>query len=257
MATVFVVSILGRNWNGDAYACLRDCETALQLESNTKKCKLRRLKSLNELGWSEEAFHFLNEFISQYPEAVSEIPELKEKIETAMTKQTKENKNGKEQTQSINYRGYANQMDSFDYSQRFVGSKNSATDIKEANFIGYHGNYIAAGSDDGFVYIWEKSTANLVLGFQGDQSIVNCVQWNPQFPMLALSGIESSIKICNVKETHNYESKSSIESLWKQAKRNQNQGNDFTMFLGSLRSFDMELLHADEDTDNSPVCRPS
>ena len=176
-----------------------------------------------------------------------------------MAKNTNE-RIGKETTRNeANYilRDFANQLNSFDYSQRFVGSKNSATDIKEANFIGYHGNYIVAGSDDGYVYIWEKSTANLVLGFQGDQSIVNCVQWNPQFPMLALSGIESSIKICSVKKSLNYETKDNLESLWKRAKRNQNQGSDFTMFLGNLRSFDMELLQADEDVDNTPVCRPS
>ncbi|KAI6653373.1 hypothetical protein LOD99_3592 [Oopsacas minuta] len=249
---------LCRNWNGDAYACLRDCETALQLESNTKKCKLRRIKSLHELCWVEESFHFLNKFISQYPEAVTEISDLKEKIEVAVEKNIKDNTGKATQMDDLNcfLRRCGNQLNSYDYSQRFVGSKNAATDIKEANFIGYHGNYIVAGSDDGYVYIWDKSTANLVLGFQGDKSIVNCVQWNPQFAKLAISGIENTIKICSVKDTDCRENRE-MEPLWERAKDNQKSGNDLSMFLGNLQGFDMELLQGDGTGENSPVCRPS
>eukprot|EP00800_Vazella_pourtalesii_P015375 TRINITY_DN4120_c0_g2_i11.p1 TRINITY_DN4120_c0_g2~~TRINITY_DN4120_c0_g2_i11.p1 ORF type:complete len:539 (-),score=60.38 TRINITY_DN4120_c0_g2_i11:163-1779(-) len=247
---------LSRNWNGDAYACLRDCETALQLESNTKKCKLRRIKSLHELGWVEESYHFLKEFISQYPGVVAEIADLKHKIEAAVEKSANEQK-GKEPKMSDAHcilRGFANQLNSYDYSQRFVGSKNVATDIKEANFIGYHGNYIVAGSDDGYVYIWDKSTSNLVLGFQGDASIVNCVQWNPNFSMLAVSGIDNTIKLCSVKQTEN-QAKNDMEALWKRAKQNQHQDNDLSIFF---RNFDYDDLQGNDGFgEHSPVCRPS
>ena len=250
------VYVLGRNWNGDAYACLRDCETALQLESNTKKCKLRRIKSLNELNWVEESYHFLKEFVSQYPEAVPEIAELKSKIESAVEKNTNDHK-GKDSQMSDAHcmlRGFANQLHSYDYSQRFVGSKNVATDIKEANFIGYHGNYIVAGSDDGYVYIWDKSTSNLVLGFQGDASIVNCVQWNPNFSILAVSGIDNTIKLCSVKETENH-AKKDMDALWKRAKQNQHQDNDLSIFF---RNFDYDDLQGNDGFgEHSPVCRPS
>ena len=57
------------------------------------------------------------------------------------------------------------------------------------------GEYIAAGSDDGNIFIWEKASGLLVRVLHGDDSIVNCVQWHPNVPMLATSGIENVIKL--------------------------------------------------------------
>ena len=54
---------------------------------------------------------------------------------------------------------------------------------------------MAAGSDDGIIFIWDKLTGNLVRGLQGDESIVNCVQWHPQSAMLATSGIENVVRL--------------------------------------------------------------
>lgn len=87
------------------------------------------------------------------------------------------------------------QRNSFDYKARFCGHCNTHTDIKEANFIGERGDYIAAGSDDGNIFIWEKASGNLIRVLHGDDSIVNCVQWHPSVPMLASSGIESVVRL--------------------------------------------------------------
>lgn len=87
------------------------------------------------------------------------------------------------------------QRNSFDYRARFCGHCNTHTDIKEANFIGERGEYVAAGSDDGNIFIWEKASGNLVRVLHGDESIVNCVQWHPSVPMLASSGIESVVRL--------------------------------------------------------------
>lgn len=82
-----------------------------------------------------------------------------------------------------------------DYKSRFCGHCNTHTDIKEAVFIGDRGNYVAAGSDDGNVFIWERSSGNLVRVLLGDSSIVNCIQWNPATPTMATSGIENVVRI--------------------------------------------------------------
>ena len=82
-----------------------------------------------------------------------------------------------------------------DYTHRFTGHSNAHTDIKEANFIGERGEYVAAGSDDGNVFVWEKATGNIVRVLQGDDSIVNCVQWHPLGPMLATSGIANTVNL--------------------------------------------------------------
>ena len=87
------------------------------------------------------------------------------------------------------------QQTACDYRSRFCGHCNTHTDIKEASFLGERGEYVAAGSDDGNVFIWEKVTGNLVRVLRGDDSIVNCVQWHPQMAMLATSGIESVVRL--------------------------------------------------------------
>lgn len=87
------------------------------------------------------------------------------------------------------------QQNAFDYKTRFSGHCNTHTDIKEANFIGQRGEYVAAGSDDGNIFIWEKATGNLVRVLHGDDSIVNCIQWHPLGPLLATSGIESVVRL--------------------------------------------------------------
>ena len=82
-----------------------------------------------------------------------------------------------------------------DYKSRFCGHCNTHTDIKEAIFIGDRGNFVAAGSDDGNIFIWERATGNLVRVLKGDSSIVNCIQWNPATPIMATSGIENVVRI--------------------------------------------------------------
>lgn len=88
---------------------------------------------------------------------------------------------------------YQKKSSAVDFSSRFCGHCNVATDIKEANFIG--DNFIAAGSDDGSFFIWDKKTSNIVKVLRGDESIVNCVQPHPFSCYLATSGIDSEIRL--------------------------------------------------------------
>jgi len=82
-----------------------------------------------------------------------------------------------------------------DYSARFLGACNTTTDIKEANFLGSHGQFIMAGSDDGKFFIWDRCSGNIVRVLVGDESIVNCLQGHPNTPLLATSGIDPVVRL--------------------------------------------------------------
>ena len=82
-----------------------------------------------------------------------------------------------------------------DYKDVYRGHCNITTDIKEAVFLGKDAQFIAAGSDDGNLFIWDRYTTNLLRVLQGDDSIVNCVQAHPHSCLLATSGIESCVKL--------------------------------------------------------------
>ena len=57
-----------------------------------------------------------------------------------------------------------------------VGHANVQTDIKEAIFVGLHDDLVAAGSDDGSVFIYDAVTGQVVKILQADEDVANCVQ---------------------------------------------------------------------------------
>ena len=57
-----------------------------------------------------------------------------------------------------------------------AGHANVQTDIKEASFMGSHDDLVAAGSDDGTVFIYDAVTGQVVKILQADEDVANCVQ---------------------------------------------------------------------------------
>ena len=57
-----------------------------------------------------------------------------------------------------------------------AGHANVQTDIKEATFLGGQDDLVAAGSDDGSVYIYEAATGQVIKILQADEDVANCVQ---------------------------------------------------------------------------------
>ena len=55
--------------------------------------------------------------------------------------------------------------------------------------------YVVSGSDDGHFFIWDRKTSRVVNILRGDGEVVNVVQGHPYEPMIACSGIDSTIKI--------------------------------------------------------------
>ncbi|KAL9604024.1 MAG: hypothetical protein Q9219_000786 [cf. Caloplaca sp. 3 TL-2023] len=80
------------------------------------------------------------------------------------------------------------------HTRSYTGHCNVRT-VKDANFFGLNDEYVVSGSDSGHLFIWDKRTSEIVNILQGDGEIVNVVQGHPYEPVLAVSGIDSTIKI--------------------------------------------------------------
>ncbi len=77
----------------------------------------------------------------------------------------------------------------------YVGAFNCATDIKEATFLGEDGALVAAGSDDGRAWLFDAATGACLRALAADAEVVNCVRAHPVLPVLATSGIESTVRL--------------------------------------------------------------
>uniref|UniRef100_A0A8R1INY0 WD_REPEATS_REGION domain-containing protein n=1 Tax=Caenorhabditis japonica TaxID=281687 RepID=A0A8R1INY0_CAEJA len=82
-----------------------------------------------------------------------------------------------------------------DYQERYGGSSNYQTDIKEANFFGSKDQYIVAGSDCGNMFIWSRTTSKVMGVWKADDHILNIVQPHPDQFLLATSGIDDVIRL--------------------------------------------------------------
>lgn len=67
--------------------------------------------------------------------------------------------------------------------------------VKDVNFLGLDDEYVVSGSDDGNFFIWDRKSTELVNVLEGDGEVVNVVQGHPYETMLAVSGIDHTIKI--------------------------------------------------------------
>lgn len=67
--------------------------------------------------------------------------------------------------------------------------------VKDVNFWGLDDEYVVSGSDDGNLFIWDHKTGQLVNILEGDGEVVNVLQGHPYEPLLAVSGIDHTIKI--------------------------------------------------------------
>eukprot|EP00092_Neocalanus_flemingeri_P014221 GFUD01015341.1.p1 GENE.GFUD01015341.1~~GFUD01015341.1.p1 ORF type:complete len:697 (-),score=185.79 GFUD01015341.1:222-2312(-) len=61
-------ALMKRKWDGDIYAALRDCLTALSLDPGHIKAHLRLAQCLTDLEWLSEATKCLEKFKLKYPE---------------------------------------------------------------------------------------------------------------------------------------------------------------------------------------------
>ncbi|KAF9222001.1 WD40 repeat-like protein [Gyrodon lividus] len=77
---------------------------------------------------------------------------------------------------------------------RFSGHCNVET-VKDVNFLGPYDEYVASGSDDGNFFTWKKSSGEVVDVLEGDDTVVNVIEGHPTLPLVAVSGIDTTIKL--------------------------------------------------------------
>lgn len=63
------------------------------------------------------------------------------------------------------------------------------------NFLGPYDEFVVSGSDDGNFFIWDKATGKLHGIYEGDGSVVNVVEGHPHLPLVAVSGIDTTVKV--------------------------------------------------------------
>jgi nuclear receptor interaction protein len=83
------------------------------------------------------------------------------------------------------------------HNRCYRGHLNART-VKDVNYYGLDDEYIVSGSDDGHFFIWDRKTGEVVNILKGDGEVVNVVTGHPIEPMLAVSGIDSTVKIFGV-----------------------------------------------------------
>lgn len=61
--------------------------------------------------------------------------------------------------------------------------------------MGPNDEFVTSGSDDGNFFIWRKTTGALHGIYEGDGSVVNMVEGHPHLPLVAVSGIDTTVKV--------------------------------------------------------------
>jgi nuclear receptor interaction protein len=80
------------------------------------------------------------------------------------------------------------------HTRTYKGHCNTKT-VKDVNYYGLNDEYVVSGSDSGHCFIWDRKTTEVVNILEGDGEVVNVVQGHPYEPMIAVSGIDSTVKI--------------------------------------------------------------
>ncbi|KAM7537086.1 hypothetical protein Aperf_G00000067046 [Anoplocephala perfoliata] len=77
----------------------------------------------------------------------------------------------------------------------YRGHRNSDT-VKRVSFYGPNSEYIVSGSDDGFIYIWDRHSEGIVQWLCGDLTFaVSAIEPHPHYPMMATCGCDNSVKL--------------------------------------------------------------
>nr|XP_013189517.1 unnamed protein product [Amyelois transitella] len=251
-------ALMRRAWSGDTYAAIKDCYRAIALDSGHVKSHFRLAKALMELRRAREAHECLLYFRQRFPKHASShaVVLLQKDINVALEQRDTQPDEAAEteENQSTSVLERQLRASALDYSQRFLGHCNTTTDIKEANFLGPDANFIAAGSDDGSMFIWCRDSGNIVRVLRGDESIVNCVQLHPGMFLLATSGIEAVVRLWSPRPEDGSEEARVVRDAAAAARANQQRmrSDPFEAML-----FNISYAGGERSQPHSPACRPT
>lgn len=77
---------------------------------------------------------------------------------------------------------------------RYIGACNVET-VKDVNFLGPSDEFVVSGSDDGNLFVWDKLSGKLHDILEGDGAVVNVIEGHPHLPLVAASGIDTTVKL--------------------------------------------------------------
>lgn len=93
------------------------------------------------------------------------------------------------------YLFHSSHPDGAQYVKRYKGHRNNAT-VKGVNFYGPRSEFVVSGSDCGHIFLWEKSSCQIVQFLEGDRAgNINCLEPHPYLPVMATSGLDHDPKI--------------------------------------------------------------
>lgn len=252
-------TLMRRGWSGDTYAAIKDCYKAIKLDPSHVKSHFRLAKALMDLKRAREAHECILYFKAKFPRhAKSHAVCLLEKdIKLALdSMETQPDEAGTtEEPHASSALERVMRTNSFDYKQRFLGHCNTTTDIKEANFLGPDANYLAAGSDDGSLFIWCRQSGNIIRCLRGDESIVNCIQMHPSMFLMATSGIESVVRLWSPRAEEAEEGRSRVVADVlgaAQANQQRMRSDPFEAML-----LNISFAGGNDRDLHSPACRPT
>ncbi|XP_068633873.1 WD and tetratricopeptide repeats protein 1 isoform X2 [Battus philenor] len=256
-------TLMRRGWSGDTYAAIKDCYRAIKLDTNHVKSHFRLAKGLMDLKRAREAHECLLYFKDKFPKHASShaVFLLQKDINVALDNMETQpdevgNSAADESEEHLPTSVLERQLraGALDYSRRFLGHCNTTTDIKEANFLGPDANYIAAGSDDGSMFIWCRRSGNVVRCLRGDESILNCVQMHPAMCLLATSGIEAVVRLWSPRPEDGSPEPRVVTDVGSAANANQQRmrSDPFEAML-----FNISFAGGGERDLHSPACRTS
>ncbi|KAF9075760.1 WD40-repeat-containing domain protein [Rhodocollybia butyracea] len=137
--------------------------------------------------------------------------------------------------------------------RRYAGARNVDT-VKDVNFLGPHDEYVTSGSDDGNFFVWRKSTGSLHGVYEGDASVVNVIEGHPKLPLVAVSGIDHTVKLFAPVTRESVFSRMSIaDSIMKGNLQHRNLRTiprlDFITLLASVRASTQDEFDANTTSD--------
>ncbi|KAH9951583.1 WD40 repeat-like protein [Amylocystis lapponica] len=137
---------------------------------------------------------------------------------------------------------------------RFVGACNVET-VKDVNFLGPQDEFVVSGSDDGNFFMWRKSSGKLHDILEGDGSVVNVIEGHPHLPLVAVSGIDTTVKLfAPAHRSRTFSRMQSAESIMTRNAEASSRRFDLTDLL--LHHYMAREAAADHEDSNDPEqCR--
>lgn len=95
----------------------------------------------------------------------------------------------------IRYKGACNVRTTKDGKLHSISYQCARSAVIAVNFIGPHDEFVVSGSDEGYFFIWNKLSGKLHDILEGDSTVVNVVEAHPSLPLVAVSGIDTTVKV--------------------------------------------------------------